>query len=198
MSSNEPNETTSSTVNRPSRASICGRPPVTTVPAPGGARGFPMSNPGRGNGRLVKSRRPPPPANIRGKSYSDYETNLMLDIVEEILPHGQEEMWVRCAESYQSRVEPGYEVRDSDSLRAKFKALRLVKKPTGDPHCPPNVARAKRLMVSIENKMGVTDFDDDSLLNNDNVVITAIMVWFFNFVIIFVSLFYLSLIASIK
>ena len=80
-------------------------------------------------------------------------------------------MWVRCAETYQSRVEAGYEVRDADSLRTKFKALRLVKKPTGDRHCPPNVARAKRLMVSIENKMGVTDFDDDSFLNNYNVVI---------------------------
>ena len=141
MSSNQPNETTSSSVIRPSRASICGRPTVSTVPAPGGVRGVPMSNPGRGSSRLSKARRPPPPSNIRGKSYSDYETNLMLDIVEEILPHGQE-MWVRCAESYQSRVETGYEVRDADSLRAKFKALRLVKKPTGDPHCPPNVIRA--------------------------------------------------------
>ena len=74
-------------------------------------------------------------------------------------------MWVRCAKSYQSHVEPGYEVRNSDSLRAKFKALRLVKKPTGDPVCPPKVVRAKRLMGSIENKMGVTDFDDDALLN---------------------------------
>ena len=101
----------------------------------------------------------------RGKGYSDYETNLMLDIVEEILPHGQE-MWNRCAETYQSRVEAGYEVRDADSLRTKFKALRLVKKPTGDPLCPPNVVRAKRIMVSIENKMGVTDFDDDALLND--------------------------------
>jgi hypothetical protein len=74
---------------------------VSTVSVPGGVRGFPMSNPGRGNGRLTKARRPPPTSNIRGKSYSDYETNLMLDIVEEIFPYGQE-MWVRCAESYQS------------------------------------------------------------------------------------------------
>jgi hypothetical protein len=89
----------------------------------------------------------------------------MLDIVEEILPHGQE-MWNRVAEAYQSRVEPGYEVRDAELLRTKFKALRLVKKPTGDPVCPPKVVRAKRLMGSIENKMGVTDFDDDALLND--------------------------------
>jgi hypothetical protein len=88
----------------------------------------------------------------------------MLDIVEEILPHGQE-MWVRVAEAYQSRVDPGYEVLDAESLRAKFKTLRLVKKPTGDPVCPPNVVRAKRLMALIENKMGVADFDDDALVN---------------------------------
>ena len=55
----------------------------------------------------------------RGKGYSDYETNLMLDIVEEILPHGQE-MWVRCAETYQTRVENGYEV-------GKLNHLHLVR-----------------------------------------------------------------------
>ena len=68
---------------------------------------------------------------------------------------------------YINHVEQGYEVRDAESLRAKFKTLCLVKNPTGDPICPPNVVRAKRLMSAIENKMGVTDFDDEPLLNDN-------------------------------
>jgi hypothetical protein len=170
MASNDVTETNNTSGNRPSRVSITGRPsivrPPGSNPLPGAARGFPVAVSGRGTGRVRNVRRVIPVSNSRGKAYSDYETNLMLDIVEEILPHGQE-MWVRCAEVYQSRVEQGYEVRDAESLRAKFKTLRLVKKPTGDPICPPNVVRAKRLMSAIENKMGVTDFDDEPLLNDN-------------------------------
>ena len=121
MASNETPASIPSLSKRPPRSSVIGKPSGSN-PIPGGVRGVPASNPGRGNARTVKIRRPPPPTNSRGKSYSDYESNLMLDIVEEILPHGQE-MWVRVAEVYQSRVDPGYEVLDAESLRAKFKTL---------------------------------------------------------------------------
>ncbi len=109
MASNDTAESKPSLSKRPPRSSLIGKPSGSN-PIPGGVRGVPVSNPGR----TVKIRRPPPPTNSRGKSYSDYESNLMLDIVEEILPHGQE-MWVRVAEAYQSRVDPGYEVRDAES-----------------------------------------------------------------------------------
>ena len=49
--------------------------------------------------------------NNRGKNYSDYETYPMLDVVEEILPHG-DDMWKRCSELYLGRIGDGYEVRD--------------------------------------------------------------------------------------
>jgi hypothetical protein len=88
-------------------------------PLPGGVRGVSISNPGR----VRNVRRVVPASASRGKGYSDYETNLMLDIVEEILPHGQE-MWVRCAETYQSRVENEYEVRDADSLEREMAEKR--------------------------------------------------------------------------
>lgn len=50
-----------------------------------------------------------------------------------------------------------------DSLRNKFKTLRNMKKPTGDPDCPPAVKRAKRADFEIQKKMGVETFDDDVL-----------------------------------
>jgi hypothetical protein len=34
----------------------------------------------------------------------------------------------------------------------KYKTLRLHKKPTGDPDCPPDVRRAKRLYREIEQR----------------------------------------------
>lgn len=42
--------------------------------------------------------------------------------------------------------------RDNESLKAKYKTLRLHKKPTGDPDCPPDVRRAKRLYREIEQQ----------------------------------------------
>jgi len=45
-------------------------------------------------------------------------------------------------------------------LRNKFKALRSVRKPTGDPDCPPAVKRAKRIQREIEENLDVGNYDD--------------------------------------
>ena len=69
------------------------------------------------------------------------------------------------------------ENRSSDDLRNKFKALKNVKKPTGDPTCPPDVRRAKTLQRAIETRMDVQELDsgdgkgddlNDDGSNNDN------------------------------
>ena len=50
--------------------------------------------------------------------------------------------------------------RDNESLKAKFKTLRLHKKPTGDPDCPPDVRRAKRLYRLIEQNADTVGVDE--------------------------------------
>lgn len=44
--------------------------------------------------------------------------------------------------------------RDQDSLKKKFDKLAAVKNPTGDPSCPPEVKRAKRIARDIGNRRG--------------------------------------------
>jgi hypothetical protein len=52
--------------------------------------------------------------------------------------------------------------RDYDAIKNKWKALKNIKKPTGDPTCPPLVVRAKRLNKEIEDGVGVLNLDDCS------------------------------------
>ena len=51
---------------------------------------------------------------------------------------------------------------DHESLRRKFKALKNVMKPTGDPTCPPDVIRAKHIQRRIEERMGVAELNEDA------------------------------------
>ena len=102
----------------------------------------------------------------RGKNWTLDETGVLLDKVEIHLPRGGEE-WVTVSTDYNitrlqlptlvSRPE-----RDADSCKTKFKALKNVRKPTGDPTCPPQVKRAKLLHKKIEERISVADFDDDN------------------------------------
>jgi len=46
-------------------------------------------------------------------------------------------------------------------------ALKNKKKPTGDPDCPEEVRRAKRIDRAIQQKIGVEDFDDDEEEDDD-------------------------------
>jgi hypothetical protein len=45
--------------------------------------------------------------------------------------------------------------RDLESICAKWKALKNMKKPTGDPDCPLNVVRAQTIAREIENGAGL-------------------------------------------
>ncbi len=70
--------------------------------------------------------------------------------------------WTALTDHYNGLDKPdSYPPRNVESLRGKFKKLRNVKKPTGDPTCPEEVRWAKRLSRSIEQKQDITDFDDD-------------------------------------
>ncbi|KAJ6561938.1 hypothetical protein B0H19DRAFT_943801, partial [Mycena capillaripes] len=63
--------------------------------------------------------------------------------------------------------ESGRPVRELKSLEGKYKQLLKSKKPTGDPDCPPEVKRAHRIELKINNRIDTrelsdSDFDDDA------------------------------------
>lgn len=97
------------------------------------------------------------------RNYTDGELDILLDIVEALLPTGELE-WESVAAEYNKIISAKFPtmsrrmVRDCDSLRNKFKGLRNIRKPTGDPTCPPTVVRAKRIQKAIESRQGVIDF----------------------------------------
>jgi hypothetical protein len=103
--------------------------------------------------------------NKRGKNYSQSNIEKMLDLIEESNPCGIDE-WDQIASTFNSHFGNG-ENRSGDDLRNKFKALKNVRKPTGDPDVPPNVLRAKNAQKEIESRMciqtlGGDESDDDN------------------------------------
>ena len=122
-----------------------------------------------------------PPAK-RGRSYTNANTNYLLDLIEAAEPCGADE-WNSIASSYNSHFNG--ESRSGEDLKNKFKALKNVKKPTGaksfphltrnqfqvsksypifwqgDPTCPPEVKRAKRLQKAMESRMDVQTLGED-------------------------------------
>lgn len=84
----------------------------------------------------------------------------MLDIVESVLPQGGNG-WEKVSSLF-NKKEAIVVARDTDSLKRKFILLKNHKKPTGDPSCPPEVARAKRIQRSIDNKACVETMDNDN------------------------------------
>ena len=101
----------------------------------------------------------------RGRSYSTANTTYLLDLIEEIEPCGAEE-WNSVASRYNAHF--GGESRSGDDLKYKFKTLKGVKKPTGDPSGPPEVIRAKRLQKSLERRMDVQTLEDDDDQHDDD------------------------------
>lgn len=76
------------------------------------------------------------------------------------MPLGADQ-WENLTLEY-NRSMPRDRQREMESLRTKYKALKNRKKPTGDPDCPEEVRRAKRVDYTIQQRMGVEDFDDDA------------------------------------
>ena len=77
----------------------------------------------------------------RGANFTREELDSFLDSVEDILPLSTTQ-WESVVETHSVRY-PG-KGRTVDSLKRKFKELHIKRIPTGDPHCPPAVRRAKQ------------------------------------------------------
>lgn len=91
----------------------------------------------------------------RAARWKPEEIEHLLDMIAEWLPGGPNQ-WENVALNYNRQLKDPtkfdvvYRQRDVESMKVKFKNLRNMAKPTGDPTCPPDVKRAKRLWREIE------------------------------------------------
>ena len=105
-----------------------------------------------------------PPRKKRGMGFSQTELDSLLDVIEEILPIGMGE-WDDVERQHHSMY-PDRD-RNRDALRRKFAKLYLKKIPTGDPKCPPEVRRAKRIYELIKNKTDSSDGEGGGAAGHD-------------------------------
>ena len=87
--------------------------------------------------------------------------------MEDNLPIGPQE-WEDMTEAHNSNFLQ--KNRDSQSLRRKFNEFVNSKKPTGDPHCPPHIRRAKliqRMIISKSDSGGGMLNDEDLAFGDD-------------------------------
>ncbi|KAG9415620.1 hypothetical protein AC1031_000003 [Aphanomyces cochlioides] len=93
----------------------------------------------------------------RGKGWCPASVDFLLDQVEKFLPIGRNG-WEKVEHAFNIS---DFVQRDVDALKRKFVVLKNNPKPTGDPDCPPDVARAKRINREIDNRASVLSFEDD-------------------------------------
>ena len=104
----------------------------------------------------------------RGESYSVQEIEDFLTIMEMVQPLSRSE-WNTVEELHQEHY--GEKHRSADSIKKKYKKLVKEGPPTGDPHCPDHVRRAKRLNYALFRKSEMatgSDTEEDANDNADN------------------------------
>ena len=116
----------------------------------------PTQPPTQGNQR---SQPAPVPRRMRGVGHTKDEVEHMLDCVEEVMPLGAQ-MWEDVAMRHARRCDDRN--RDGKKLKKKFQDLYKTSAPTGDPHVPPNVLRAKRLQREIMASSSAADPSEEA------------------------------------
>lgn len=115
------------------------------------------------------------PEKKRGKNFSSEEIMALLDVIELVKPAG-ENRWNLVAEEFATiSIRSKWPPRDEESIKSKFKNLKNVRKPTGDPNCPVEVKRAKRIQVEIDKAEAVLNFGDDYDVEDMTLKIKIIM-----------------------
>lgn len=97
-------------------------------------------------------------------NYSHMELNSLLDTMEDILPIGSEE-WQRVVEQHNENYPSSG--RDAESIRRKYATLHRKKVPTGDPMCPLEVKKAKRIKYQIGAKADLGDVEEEVELKEE-------------------------------
>lgn len=92
----------------------------------------------------------------KGTNYSLEEIDNLLDLIEEELPISAT-MWENIQMRHLSRYPD--QRRAVDSIKRKFKELYSKRIKTGDPNCPQEVRRAKRLRHQIVESMNASDLN---------------------------------------
>ncbi|KAI0564370.1 hypothetical protein FGB62_26g214 [Gracilaria domingensis] len=86
-------------------------------------------------------------------NYTVNDIDLLLEIVSELEPTGANG-WARVAQQFNDDITDADKAfRTAESLKDKFDRLIHVRKPTGDPTCPPFVRRAKQINRDIQAKV---------------------------------------------
>ncbi|KAF0719664.1 Aste57867_878 [Aphanomyces stellatus] len=105
----------------------------------------------------------------RGKSWCPTAVDLLLDIAGEVLPLGKNG-WEKVDGRFNRLGAPQLlPVRDGEALKRKFLLLKNHAKPTGDPDCPEEVQRAKRIQRDIDMSVSVLslkEIDEDDYTND--------------------------------
>ncbi|KAI0370997.1 hypothetical protein BV20DRAFT_1121053 [Pilatotrama ljubarskyi] len=110
----------------------------------------------------------PPPRRRGGRrrgvmNFSSADVTELLRLVRSHMPIGMHG-WERVCAGYNAYASTrGRPRRDVQSLRTKYYKLVNVKKPTGDPDCPPDVREAKRIEREIERRVCLGIVDDDPI-----------------------------------
>lgn len=152
-----PSETENRSENHPSTPV---RPPAVVV-VRRSPRNHEASTPARSAARFVAGTRRSPPVAYRSRprNFTPDEDEVMNDVWEEHLPISGEERDLAYADFCQLiKMKTGEDTtRDVNSLYRRF--MRLVKYgvPTGNPRCPVQVRRAKRIHQLILEKAGGFD-----------------------------------------
>jgi len=92
----------------------------------------------------------------KGTNYSLEEIDSLLDLIEDELPISST-LWDNIQKSHLSRYPD--QRRGVDSIKRKFKELYSKRVKTGDPNCPQEVRRAKRLRHQIVESMNASDLN---------------------------------------
>ncbi|KAL5492549.1 hypothetical protein ACEPAI_3996 [Sanghuangporus weigelae] len=107
------------------------------------------------------------------RNFSEKECERLVDIWHSHLPAGQNEV-SDCAEMYNVWAqENGYVMRSAKAIKKKFQDIARTTKPTGDPHMPKYVRKAKEVESEIRKRTktsSVSDSDyvgEETALSND-------------------------------
>ena len=92
----------------------------------------------------------------KGTNYSLEEIDSLLDLIEDELPISAT-LWENIQKSHLSRYPD--QCHGVDSIKRKFKELYSKRVKTGDPNCPQEVRRAKRLRHQIVESMNASDLN---------------------------------------
>ncbi len=92
----------------------------------------------------------------KGTNYSFDKIDSLLDLIEDELPISAT-LWENIQKSHLSRYPD--QRRGVDSIKRKFKELYSKRVKTGDPNCPQEVRRAKRLRHQNVESMNASDLN---------------------------------------